>query len=115
MNKAIIYAIIAAMFATIGQICYKLAANRLTDVMSFILNPYVYVGVLFYGLGFIFTLKALLYGEVTTVYPMMATSFIWVSILSPIIFKTDSMSITKWVGVFIILLGTYFVAKGGKK
>ena len=121
MNKAIVYAMIAAVFASVGQIFYKFAANvgmdsyYPTTIMSdFILNPYVYIGVLFYGAGFIFMLKALLYGEVTLVYPMMATSFIWVSILSPIIFKTDSMSVTKWIGIFIILLGVYFVAKGGK-
>ena len=114
--KAIIYVFIAALFASVGQIFFKFAANNnLIDVMSFIFNPYVYIGVLFYGLGFIFMLKALLYGEVTLVYPMMATSFIWVCLMSPFFFPADSVSLHKWIGIGIILIGVYFVAKGGKK
>jgi len=46
---------------------------------------------------------------------MMATSFIWVSIMSPIIFKTDSMSLGKWIGIGIIILGVYLVTKGGRQ
>jgi len=115
MNKAIVYALISTIFAAIGQIAYKYASNGVSNIQTFILNPYVYIGIIFYGIGFIFMLKALLYGEVTLVYPMMSMVFIWVAILSPILFKTDSMSVSKWIGIGIILLGTYFVAKGGKK
>jgi drug/metabolite transporter (DMT)-like permease len=45
----------------------------------------------------------------------MATSFIWVSILSPIFFPTDSTNSLKWLGIAIIIIGVWFVAKGGKK
>ena len=114
--SSIVLIIIAAVFSSVGQVFYKYAGNRLDGtLMSFIANPYVYIGVLCYGVGFVFMLKALLKGQVTVIYPMMATSFIWVSIMSPIIFKTDSMSLGKWIGIGIIILGVYLVTKGGRQ
>jgi uncharacterized membrane protein len=107
--------VIAALFASAGQIFYKYAGNRLDGtIISFILNPFVYIDVLFYGMGFVFMLKALLKGEITVIYPIMATSFIWVALLSPLFFA-DSMSISKWIGIGIIIIGVYCVAKGGQK
>ena len=110
-NKAILLVSIAALFSAAGQIFYKFASNTIVDVWSFILNPFVILGVLSYGTGFIFMLKALLHGEVTVIYPIMAINFIIVALLSPIFFN-DSMSIMKWIGIIIIILGVYFVAKG---
>lgn len=112
--SSIVLVSIAALFSAVGQIFYKLAANRLTDIWSFILNPYVYVGILCYGAGFIFVLKALLKGEVTTIYPIMASSFIWVALSTAVIFN-DSMSLVKWAGIVIIILGIWAVAKGGQE
>jgi uncharacterized membrane protein len=113
--SAILYVAIAAIFGSFGQIFYKYAANATTSVSTFILNPFLYLGVGLYGLGLIFMLKALRRGELTVVYPVMATSFIWVSLLSPIFFKTDFMTIQKWIGIAIIILGVTLVGKGRTK
>lgn len=116
MNKSIILVIIAAFFSAIGQILYKYAGNNLDNtLMSFILNPFVYLGILCYGIGFVFMLKALLDNEVTIVYPIMSTSFIFIVLISSVFFPNDIMTFKKWIGIIIIILGTYCVAKGGKK
>ncbi len=112
---AILFMIVSALFASVGQILFKFAANNTHDVASFILNHYLYLGGLAYATGLIFMLKALRRGELTVVYPVLATSFIWVSLLSPIFFNTDSMSIQKWVGVSVIIAGVYMVSKGRVK
>jgi multidrug transporter EmrE-like cation transporter len=113
--SAIIYVAIAAIFGSFGQIFYKYAANSTTNAATFILNPYLYFGVGLYGLGLIFMLKALRRGELTVIYPVMATSFICVSILSPMFFNTDSMSVQKWLGIAIIISGVTLVGKGRTK
>ena len=112
--KAIMFVLLAAMFAAIGQILYKLASNKIVDIISFLFNPYIYVGVIIYAIGLFFTLKSLVYGEVSVVYPMMATSLIWVSLLSPLFFN-DSMTLIKWIGIGIIILGVFFISKGAEK
>ena len=110
--SAIIYVAIASLFGSAGQIFYKYGANRLTDVASFILNPFVYLGLGCYGIGLLFMLKSLRRGELTVVYPVMATSFIWVSLAAPFFFKTDSMTVQRWIGVGTILLGVILVSRG---
>jgi len=41
-------------------------------------------------------------GEMSVLYPIIATSYILVSILSPLFFN-DSMNTWKWIGIIIIL------------
>ena len=113
--SSIFYILLSALLGAIGQIFYKYASNNLHDVSSFLLNPFLYIGIGFYGIGLIFMLKALRRGELTVIYPIMATSFIWVCFMSPFFFSTDSMNPMKWVGIAIIVLGVSLVGIGGRK
>lgn len=113
--SAIIFMLFSALFASIGQILFKFAANRTTNVSTFILNPYLYYGGILYLIGLFFMIKALRRGELSVVYPILATSFIWVCLLSPVFFKTDIMNIKKWLGICIIILGVTLVGKGRSK
>ncbi len=113
--SAIIFMLCSALVASFGQVFFKFAANKTAGVSSFILNPYVYLGGLAYFIGLLFMIKALRRGELSVVYPVLATSFIWVSVLSPLFFNTDFMTAEKWAGVVIIVLGVSFVGKGRKK
>ncbi len=113
--SSIIYIAISAIICSFGQIFYKFGANRLTDFYSFILNPFVYLGIGCYGIGLLFMIKALRRGELSVIYPIMATSFIWVCLLSPIFFHSDYMTPIKWVGIIIIMTGVSFVGIGGRK
>ncbi len=75
----------------------------------------MYLGVISYGIGLLFMLKALRRGELTVVYPILATSFIWVSLASPLFFPTDFMTMQKWIGIFIVSAGVSLVGKGRSK
>jgi undecaprenyl phosphate-alpha-L-ara4N flippase subunit ArnE len=111
---AIGFMLLSALFATVGQLFYKTAADKihLNNMFTFILNPYVYAGVAVYFIGLFFMIKSLRRGELTVVYPVMATSFIWVSLLSPLFFQTDFMTTQKWIGVAVIVLGISLIGAG---
>jgi uncharacterized membrane protein len=109
--SAIVFMIFSALFASAGQIFYKFAANNTQDIATFFLNPWLYFGGISYSIGLLFMIKALRRGELTVVYPVLATSFIWVSLLSPLFFKTDSMTFQKWIGVLVIVIGVTLVGK----
>ncbi|MBN2420924.1 EamA family transporter [Candidatus Woesearchaeota archaeon] len=113
--NAVIFMLFSAIFASVGQILFKFAANEVNSTATLIFNPFLYFGLLGYGLGLLFMIKAIRRGELTVVYPVLATSFIWVSIASPIFFAADSMNIQKWFGVAIIIIGITFVGKGRQK
>ena len=114
-SAAIMYMALAAVFSSAGQIFFKFAANRTIDVYSFFFNPYIYIGGFAYLIGLLFMIKALRRGELTVVYPVLATSFVWVSIASPIFFNTDFMTPQKWIGVLAIIIGITLVGKGRTK
>jgi len=110
--SGVLFMLVSAVFASVGQIFFKFAANRTIDVTTFIMNPYLYLGGFAYTTGLFFMLKSLRRGELTVVYPVLATSFIWVSLLSPLFFKSDIMTINKWIGIIIIILGVTLVGNG---
>ena len=52
-------------------------------------------------------------GEVSVLYPIIATSYIWVSFLS-IFFLNEIMNIFKWLGVAFIIAGIVSIGYGSK-
>lgn len=91
-----------------AQISWKLGV-----VKSSILN--IIIGFILYGIGAIILIICLKFGELSVVYPIVATSFIWVNIFSPTFFSTDSMNIMKWLGVLAIIIGVGFIGRGSRK
>jgi uncharacterized membrane protein len=112
--KAIIYVLIAAVFSAMGQILFKYTSKDVTSVFSFFLNGYFYLAGICFALGFIFLMIALKTGDATTIYPILASSYVYVCLISPFLFKTDFMSIQKWIGVFVIISGIYFIINGSR-
>ena len=53
-------------------------------------------------------------GEVSVLYPIIATSYIWVSFLS-IFFLNESMNNFKWLGVTSIIAGIILIGYGSKE
>ena len=98
-----------------AQIFYKLGVKKLSlNFLSLITNYYLIFGLILYFIGAVLLIIALKGGELSVLYPIVATSYIWVSFLSPRFFPTDSMNLMKWVGVFIIVTGVSFVGIGGR-
>ena len=94
-----------------AQITLKLGVKSSLPLIS---NYYIIGGLFLYLAGAGLLLFALRYGELSVLYPIFATSYIWVSLLSPRFFETDFMNIYKWAGIFIIISGVYLIGKGAK-
>ena len=112
---AIILVVVCTFFTSTAQIFYKFGARSLQfDLMSLITNYYLIIGLALYAIGAVILIIALKGGELSVLYPLIATSYIWVSILS-VYFLNEFMNIFKWIGVLIIFLGVSFVSYGSKK
>jgi uncharacterized membrane protein len=116
--KTKLWAVFTVIFTTLltsmGQILYKKAADNLVfTFLGLITNVYLIVGVMVYGIAGILVIIALRGGEVSVLYPIIATSYIWVSFLS-IYFLAESMNIWKWLGVSTIFLGIVMIGFGSK-
>ena len=114
-----LWAILLILFTTLlissAQILYKLGIPSLKfNLISIIANYFLIGGLVLYGIGAILMIISFRGGEVSVLYPIIATSYIWVSLLS-IYFLGEKMNAFRWIGVFIIIAGIIAISYGSKQ
>ncbi len=103
--------VVCTLFTSVAQIFYKFGALRLPEIIT---NYHILIGLVLYGIGALILVTAFKFGEVTLLYPIIATSYIWVSILSWIVFS-ETIGIFKSIGIAFIIIGITVIAFGSKK
>ncbi|MDD5086891.1 MAG: EamA family transporter [Candidatus Nanoarchaeia archaeon] len=112
-KEAILLVLICTFFTSVGQLFLKIGSKNLSfNFIELLTNLPLIVGFSFYIIGAVILIFALKNGELSVIYPFIATSFVWVSFLS-VIFLKEVMNILKWSGLFVIILGMAFIGKGG--
>ena len=109
--KAKTIAILMVLFSTIltslGQLFYKLGANKLPNIFN---NYFLMIGLIIYFTALIIFIYALKNGELSILYPIYATSYILVAILSFFILK-ENINLLEWIGIGFIISGVIVVSK----
>ena len=113
-----LWAALLVLFTTLltssAQLLYKLgSANLRFNILAIITNYYLITGILLYAVGGILMIVSFRGGEVSVLYPIIATSYIWVSFLS-MYFLGETMKIFKWLGVISIIAGIVSIGYGSK-
>lgn len=113
-----LWAALLVLFTTLltssAQILYKKASDVLTlNPIELITNYYLIGGMLLYIVGGALIIISFRGGEVSVLYPIVATSYIWVSLLS-MIFLNEKMNMLKWVGIISIIFGIISIGYGSK-
>ena len=102
------------LLASSAQILWKISSATLKfDIISIVTNFYLIGGVLLYIVGGALLIISFRGGEVSVLYPILATSYIWVSLLS-VKFLHESMNILKWFGILSIITGIVLIGYGSK-
>ena len=114
-----LWAALLVLFTTLltssAQLLYKKASATLTfNITSILTNYYLFGGMLLYAIGGVLIIISLRGGEVSVLYPIIATSYIWVSFLS-IFFLGEAINIVKWLGIISIILGIALIGFGSKE
>lgn len=113
---AILLMVPCTIFTSAGQLLYKMGAGSITlDLASIVFNIPIIAGLICYGIGLIFLITAFRGGELSVLYPLIATGYIWVSLASTYLFETDYMTLEKWIGIIVIIFGVSFIGWGAKK
>lgn len=111
---AILLMFLCTILTSSAQIFYKKSAPALElDLIALISNHYLIIGMAIYIVGAFLMITAFRGGDVSVLYPIIATSYIWVSFLS-IFFLAESMNVLKWLGIIGIIIGIVFVGFGSK-
>lgn len=113
-----LWAALIVLFTTLltssAQLLYKYgSANLSLNPFQLITNYYLIGGILLYAVGAALMILSFRGGEVSVLYPIIATSYIWVSFLS-IYFLQESMTLYKWLGIATIIAGIGLIGFGSK-
>ena len=108
---AIFLVLFCTLLTAVGQVFFKLAADFHGPLVY---NYFILVGFLLFGSAGILLVFAFKHGELSVLYQLIATSYVFVSIFSIYIFN-ETMTLFKWLGVFIIIIGITLLGIGGTK
>ena len=114
--NVIIIILIGILFASLGQVFWKIGMNTVgsintftfSDIVSIFSNLYIIFGLIMYGLGTIFWLIALSQKDLSYVYPFIALTFIIVLLLSKFLLH-ENVGIYRIAGTLIIVAGLIIV------
>ncbi len=101
---------VQTLFGAVAQILLKAGTQQqhgdgLADiVIGIFTNPQLFVGYTLYGVSALLMIAALKYGELSILYPVIAMTYVWVAILSVIIYG-ESVSLLRFSGLTSIVLG----------
>ena len=113
-----LWAALLVLFTTLltssAQLLWKKGSATLSfDIAGILTNYYLLGGILLYIVGGALIILAFRGGEVSVLYPIIATSYVWVSFLS-MRFLGEMMNNFKWVGITSIIGGIILIGYGSK-
>lgn len=104
MNSLIIlvFSLALSLIASIANIFLKIGSN------SFFSLP-IFIGFSLYGVAAIFFLILLKKAEVSFIWPIFSTTYVWVALLA-FIFLNENFGLFKIIGTLLIVFGVALVA-----
>ena len=121
MNKYIPLIIVGVLLNACAQIAIK-QGMRAIGLFSFsikniipigikvVLSPFIIAGLFCYVISVVIWLLVLSRVDVTYAYPFLSVGYIVTAIVGYILLG-ENMDFTRWLGIFIICIGVYFITK----
>ncbi len=110
--KAIILALVCTAIVSVAQLFLKSGSEHFALSFNQIYNYPLLIGVGLYAIGSVIFIHAFRLGELSVVYPVMASSYVIVTLLS-VYFLAETIIPQKWVGLALITVGVIFAGLGG--
>lgn len=105
-KKGILLMLLSSLCVCIGQLLWKLSADKGIAVML--------AGFFFYGVGALVMLIAYRFGKLSVLQPMLSLNYVLSIILAPLVLK-ESITILKCMGVIVIIAGVILIAGGDEE
>ena len=104
----------ATLVGAFGPILLKRASeSKLSKISALMKNYNLFGGIALYAAGTLLFIPALKGGDLSVLYPFVALTYVWVSLLS-VKFLGERMNRTKWTGIALIIVGVAFIGLGSQ-
>ena len=111
---AILGIVVCTILTAIAQTLMKQASGKIGLSLISLLNIHLILGVIIYAFAVTLLIISLKHGELSILYPIIALSFVWVTLIS-YFYLNESINSYKTTAIVFILLGVSFLGKGSKK
>lgn len=103
--------LICALLGATGQVFLKTGADQLQFTFRALLSNWkLILGVSLYLLATVLYIIALRYGDLSVIYPIIATGYIWVALFSAYFLK-ETFTPFRWLGIFLIFAGVVLIVR----
>jgi multidrug transporter EmrE-like cation transporter len=98
-----------------AQVLMKIGTGHLSQpgLMGYLTSLPLLGGYCLYGLNTVLMIFALRDGELSILYPIIALTYVWVTILSVMLFH-ETLNFFKLLGIAVVVIGVAVMGKGGK-
>ena len=119
-RRAVLIVVACTLIGATAQVLIKLGAAHLehtglvATAIGIFTIPTLFAGYCLYGIFTALLVYALRDAELSILYPVIALSYVWVTLASVLIFH-ETMNLPKALGVAIIVLGVAVLGRGGTR
>jgi drug/metabolite transporter (DMT)-like permease len=112
-EKSIILVLITTAIVSVAQIFLKIGSDAFELSLNQIYNYPLLGGIFLYFGGAFVIIYAFRIGQLSVLYPIMASGYVMVTLLSAK-YLNEVITIQKWVGLIIIIIGVIFIGRSVK-
>jgi drug/metabolite transporter (DMT)-like permease len=103
------------VLGAIAQLLFKVGVRHLDlNPVALLTNTPLVAGCAFYGLFTVAMVLALREGELSMLYPIIALTYVWVTLLTYWLLK-ETPNLYKNLGILTIVIGVAILGRGGRK
>jgi uncharacterized membrane protein len=114
-RKAILLVFSCTVLGAAAQILMKIGMSHfLPQVAAIVTNVPLIAGYALYGINTLMLVLALREGELSMLYPIIALTYVWVTLLSYLLLH-EPPNLYKNLGIVTIVIGVAVLGRGGKK
>ena len=120
-RRAILMVVACTVIGALAQLLIKTGANGLPahlgldlpSMLAIVSNGYVFAGYTLYAINMVVLVLALREAELSILYPIIALTYVWVSLLSVFVLH-EHMNVARVSGIALIILGVVAIGRESK-
>jgi multidrug transporter EmrE-like cation transporter len=114
-RKSILLVFSCTVLGAAAQILMKIGMTHFApNLVSILTNVPLIAGYVLYGINTLMLVLALRDGELSTLYPIIALTYVWVTLLSYLLLS-ETPNFFKNLGIATIVVGVAVLGRGGRK
>lgn len=120
-RRSVFLVFCCTLIGAAAQVLIKTGAGSLGEhptlvktAIGILTTPQLFAGYSMYGVSMVLLVLALRHGELSALYPVIALTFVWVTILSVLVFH-EVLNAAKLGGIALIVAGVATLGRGSRK